>query len=106
MGKRNGCKIDSADFGSYCKRNNLKKYYTTISDDEVIYIKDKIGNETLSNCLTLVSIDSELNICFNDDDDVLFIPTGQEYRIDYLAIEKFTVLGLAGQKLRYYYTTF
>lgn len=77
------------------------EYYTTVSSNEVISFTDgvkpvSVNSMLIENCGLL-----PLYIKINSSNFIACIPSGEARRLDEVSANKITVIGAAGQKLRY-----
>jgi hypothetical protein len=85
--------------------NSLHPFYTTLANNEVIYIKDSNGTQFQANSLTIFTNSSALYIQIGSSDFCIYIPANDFISLDYLSIESFKVLANSGAELRWYAMT-
>lgn len=109
MGKpyASGSDIRHAHFYSYTNKYNLIPYYTTIENNQLIDFNNFWDSDNIhANFIWIESVDSALYISFNDDEGVVFIPTGHCREISYIDCTSMTIYNPLGTKLRFYIQTF
>lgn len=94
--------LEHSGFISYCHKDDLKAYYETKENNELIEIKDITDTQRHLNSITIESVDSPLSILINDSDYVLYIRAGGIKEYDKHEVLKFRILGKSGQKIRWH----
>ena len=91
---------------TFCKKNNLIPYYTTVTENEVIEIKSADGSPRIANSLVIEAVDTTLYIAIDDSDFCLVIEAGTSVEYALESVSKFQVVGSAGQKIKWYAQTY
>ena len=88
-------------FYSYCKFDNLKEWYTTTAQNEVINFVDSNGNKINLNSLFIEAENTPLYIRILPGDYILYIPANESRNCDFESISSIQVMGNLGQKIRF-----
>lgn len=81
--------------------DDLTPWYTTVDNDEVIQFVSADGVQRNVNALTVWANTSDLYIKVGDTSYCVYVPANASVSLDYLQLQKMTVMGNAGIKLRY-----
>ena len=96
--------IRHSGFVSFCGKNNPVPFYTTKEPNEKIYIKQEGGEPRTANSITFMAMDTLLYIEpeKSDNGSLLVVDPYSSWEYTYEDISYFTVIGDAGQKIRWY----
>ena len=87
-------------FVSSINENNLEPWYKTQVENEVIsFTKD--GTTVTLNAITIYANKRGIYVKMDDDTDVLYISPGTFRTYEYESLNQITILGLAGQDIRW-----
>jgi hypothetical protein len=86
---------------SYCKYDDLKEWYTTITDNEIIEFKDLDGQQRHINSLLIEAESTDLYIRILPLDYILFIPKYETRSYDLESIMAIQIMNLSDVKLRW-----
>jgi hypothetical protein len=93
--------IYSNGFISSIHKNTLTPFYSTTSVDEVIEFKETDGTQRDVNGLTIEANSTDLYIKIDPSDYCIFIKANTSKSINYQSLQSITVMGAAGQSLRW-----
>ncbi len=85
---------------SYCKYDDLKEWYTTTEDNEVIEFKEGTQQRQL-NSLYLEAENTSLYIRILPHDYCIFIPANESRNYDFEKIESIQIMHNLGTKIRW-----
>ena len=87
-------------FVSYCKYDDLKEWYITTEDNEVVEFKEGIQQRYL-NSLFIEAENTDLYIRILPGDYCIFIPSSESRNYDFEKISSIQVMNVTGTKLRW-----
>jgi len=88
-------------FYSYCKYNDLKEWYTSTAENEVINFTDSNGNKYGLNSLFIEAENTSLYIRILPSDYILFVPANESRNCDFEKVQSIQVMNALGIKLRF-----
>ncbi len=91
----------SAGFISYCKHDDLKNWYETEVDDEIIEFKNSAGKQLQLNSLLIEAEEEDVYIRILPSDYVLCIPANENRAYDFEKLERIQVMNYYGTRLRW-----
>jgi len=86
---------------SYCKYDDLKEWYTTTENQEIIPFEETDGTVRQLNSLFLEAEATDLYIRLLPSDYCIFIPSYESRNFDFKKIEGIQVMNNLGVKLRF-----